>query len=229
MMTTQLTLVAAAGGSGWGQFVQAYKDHPVFLTLNFITLAVVLILVLERFAFQARRYKVNAGEFFAQIKKLVMAGNIDRAIKLCEASDFPVLQLVKAGLVNSNKGEADIDAALSEKLSELKPDVEKRVGTLWSLANIATLIGLVGTVVGLISTFNAISAPGLSQEVKQSQLSAGISEAMYNTALGLGIAILCMVMHLWLHARSKAITHDLEATSEKTFNLLALHGGGGQG
>ena len=84
-----------------------------------------------------------------QIKKLVVAGNIDRAIKLCDASDYPILQLVKAGLTHANKGPDEIDAALSEKLSELKPAVEKRVGTLWSLANIATLIGLIGTVVGL--------------------------------------------------------------------------------
>ena len=110
-------------------------------------------MIVERAAFQLAKYRVNSKEFFAQIKKLVTAGNIDRAIKLCDASDYPMLQLVKAGLTHANKGPDEIDAAMSEKIGELKPAVEKRVGSLWSLANIATLIGLLGTVVGLITTF----------------------------------------------------------------------------
>ena len=116
----------------------------------------------------------------------------------------------------------EIDAALSEKLSELKPQAEKRVGALWSLANIATLIGLLGTVSGLILTFGAIARPGLTQSVKQQMLSNGIAEAMYNTALGLGIAVICMIAHIVLHSRAKNIQHDLETTMEKTFNLLTI-------
>jgi biopolymer transport protein ExbB/TolQ len=168
------------------------------------------------------RYRVNSKEFFAQVKKLVLAGNIDRAIKLCEADDYPILQLVKAGLTHANKGPDEIDASLSEKLSELKPQSEKRIGALWSLANIATLIGLLGTVSGLIGTFGAIAAPGLSQSDKQRMLSNGIAEAMYNTALGLGIAVFCMITHIILHTRSKTIQHDLEGTMERTFNMLTI-------
>jgi biopolymer transport protein ExbB/TolQ len=192
------------------------------MVLNLCCSAIVLTIVIERFAFQLSRYRVNSKEFFAQIKKLVAAGNIDRAIKLCEASDYPILQLVRAGLTHSNKGEEEIDAALSEKLSELKPQAEKRVGALWSLANIATLIGLLGTVSGLIQTFAAIAAPGLSQADKQAMLSNGIAEAMSNTSLGLGIAVCCMITHIILHTRAKAIQHDLESIMERTFNLLTL-------
>ncbi len=192
------------------------------MVLNLFCSAVVLTIVVERFAFQLTRYRVNSKEFFNQIKKLVNAGNIDRAIKLCEASDYPVLQLVRAGLTHSNRSEDEIDAALSEKLSELKPEAEKRVGALWSLANIATLIGLLGTVSGLIQTFGAIAAPGLSQADKQAMLSNGIAEAMYNTSLGLGIAVFCMITHIILHTRVKSIQHDLEQVMERTFNLLTI-------
>jgi biopolymer transport protein ExbB/TolQ len=192
------------------------------MVLNMCTSAIVLTIVIERFAFQMTRYRVNSKEFFAQVKKLVMAGNIDRAIKLCEADDYPILQLVKAGLTHANKGPDEIDASLSEKLSELKPQSEKRIGALWSLANIATLIGLLGTVSGLIGTFGAIAAPGLSQSDKQRMLSNGIAEAMYNTALGLGIAVFCMITHIILHTRSKTIQHDLEGTMERTFNMLTI-------
>jgi biopolymer transport protein ExbB/TolQ len=215
-------LLFAASSGGSGSLVEAFSKNPTFMVLNLICSAIVLTIVVERFIHQITRYRVNSKEFFSQIRKLVNAGNIDRAIRLCEAEDYPVLQLVRAGLTHSNKGEDEIDAALSEKLSELKPEAEKRVGALWSLANIATLIGLLGTVSGLIQTFNAIAAPGLSQADKQAMLSNGIAEAMYNTALGLGIAVFCMIAHILLHTRVKAIQHDLETVMEKTFNLLTL-------
>ena len=224
----QLLLLAAQGSTGSSQLVEAFKHNPTFMVLNLVTSAVVLTIVVERFTFQMTRYRVNSKEFFAQIRKLVAAGNIDRAIKLCEVSDYPILQLVKAGLTHANKGPDEIDAALSEKLSELKPQAEKRIGALWSLANIATLIGLLGTVSGLIATFAAIAAPGLSQADKQRMLSNGIAEAMYNTALGLGIAVFCMITHIILHTRAKAIQHDLEATMERTFNLLTIQQRPGQ-
>src|SRR3954470_14616472 len=213
---------AAAGGGSEGGFMAAFKENPTFLSLNLVVSAIVIALIVERAAFQLGKYRVNSKEFFAQIKKLVTAGNIDRAIKLCDAGDYPTLQLVKAGLTHANKGPDEIDAAMSEKIGELKPAVEKRIGSLWSLANIATLVGLLGTVLGLIHTFGAVAAPGLSAADRQRILASGIAEAMYNTAFGLGIAVTCMIAHLILHTRAKNIQHDLEGTMERVFNLLTI-------
>ena len=213
---------ASAEGGGGGGLMAVFKDNPLFLSINLVVSAVVVALVIERAALQLGKYRVNSKEFFAQIKKLVTAGNIDRAIKLCDAGDYPTLQLVKAGLTHANKGPDEIDAAMSEKMGEIKPAVEKRIGSLWSLANIATLIGLLGTVFGLIHTFTAVGAPGLSAAQRQSILANGIAEAMYNTAFGLGIAVTCMIAHLILHQRSKNIQHDLDATQERVFNLLSI-------
>ncbi len=212
---------AEAGGGGNG-LMDAFRTNPTFLSLNLGVSAIVVGMIAERAIFQITKYRVNSKEFFAQIKKLVTAGNIDRAIKLCDAGDYPILQLVKAGLTHANKGPDEIDAAMSEKIGELKPAVEKRIGSLWSLANIATLIGLLGTVLGLIHTFGAVSAPGLSAADRQRVLASGIAEAMYNTAFGLGIAVTCMIAHLILHQRSKNIQHDLDATQERVFNLLTI-------
>ncbi len=224
-----MQLFCLALGTWSHQMMSAFQHNPTFIVMNLVTSAVVLTLLVERFAFQLMRYRVDASEFFAQVKKLVLSGKLDRAVKLCEASDYPILQLVRTGLTHASKTPDEIDAVLSEKLSELRPAVEKRIGALWSLANIATLIGLLGTVSGLISVFAAIAAPGLSQSDKQSMLSNGIAEAMYNTALGLGIAVFCMIAHVILHTRAKAIVHDLETTMERTFNLLTLERGPRQG
>lgn len=213
---------ACGSDAGSGGFMVAFKENPTFLSINLVVSAIVIALIIERTSFQLGKYRVNSKEFFAQIKKLVTAGNIDRAIKLCDAGDYPTLQLVKAGLTHANKGPDEIDAAMSEKIGELKPMVEKRIGSLWSLANIATLVGLLGTVLGLIHTFGAVSAPGLSAADRQRILANGIAEAMYNTAMGLGIAVICMIAHLILSQRMKTIQHDLDATQERVFNLLTI-------
>jgi biopolymer transport protein ExbB/TolQ len=217
----QLLMLAAEGGTDSGMMA-AIKHNPTFLLCNTVVSVVVITIVIERAAFQMGKYRVNSKEFFAQIKKLVMNGNIDRAIKLCDASDYPILALVKSGLTHANKGPDEIDAALSEKLSDLKPKVEARIAALWSLANIATLIGLVGTVFGLITAFAAISGSNLSQAEKQALLTGGIAEAMYNTFYGLAIAVVCMICHVILHSKSKNIVHDLESTTERVFNLLTI-------
>jgi biopolymer transport protein ExbB/TolQ len=222
MLVVLVAEQAAAAAGGSGGLMNAFREKPTFLVANLVVSAVVIAMIVERAAFQLSKYSVNSKEFFAQIKKLVTAGNIDRAIKLCDAGDYPTLQLVKAGLTHANKGPDEIDAAMSEKIGELKPAVEKRVGSLWSLANIATLVGLLGTVFGLIHTFGAVGAAGLSAAQKQSILANGIAEAMYNTAFGLGIAVTCMIAHLILHQRAKNITHDLDATQERVFNLLTI-------
>jgi len=225
MFVVLLSGASAAGGSeggGGAGLMEVFQKSPYFLSLNLVVSALVIAMIVERTAFQLGKYRVNSKEFFAQIKKLVTAGNIDRAIKLCDAGDYPTLQLVKAGLTHANKGPDEIDAAMSEKIGELKPAVEKRVGSLWSLANIATLVGLLGTVFGLIRTFAAVGAAGLSASQKQSLLANGIAESMYNTAFGLGIAVTCMIAHLILHQRAKNITHDLDATQERVFNLLTI-------
>jgi biopolymer transport protein ExbB/TolQ len=216
---------ASGGGTGEIGFMSAFKENPTFLAMNLVVSAIVIALIVERAAFQLGKYRVNSKEFFAQIKKLVTAGNIDRAIKLCDAGDYPTLQLVKAGLTHANKGPDEIDAAMSEKIGELKPAVDKRIGSLWSLANIATLIGLLGTISGLIRAFAAVAFADPAE--RQALLSRGISEAMYNTALGLGIAVLCMIAHLILHSMAKKQKQDMERATMKLENLIALRRQGG--
>jgi biopolymer transport protein ExbB/TolQ len=196
------------------------QDGAPFSYINIAILAFVIAVIAERFVHILTKHQVNGEEFMAQIRKLVQAGNIDRAIKLCEAAPLPLLQVVKAGLTQVNRGEDAIIANMEERMSEVIPDLDKRIGALWALANIATLIGLLGTISGLIKSFAAVAYAEPSQ--KSALLSKGISEAMYNTALGLGIAVLCMFFHMLLHAWAKRIKQDLERTTMRLENLLTL-------
>jgi biopolymer transport protein ExbB/TolQ len=201
---------------------QALKDGAPFSFFNVGVLAIVVAIVLERFIYILTKYRVNSREFMAQIRKLVQAGNIDRAIKLCEAEPFPLLQVVKAGLTQVNRGDEAVIASMEERWAELHPELEKRIGALWTLANIATLIGLLGTISGLIRSFGALGHAAPAQ--RSALLAQGISEAMWNTALGLGIAVFCMVFHLILHSLAKKIKQDMELSTMKLENLLLQKG-----
>jgi biopolymer transport protein ExbB/TolQ len=138
-----------------------------------------------------------------------------------------VARVAKAGLNRLHRGEAAVAQAMEETMTDTMPEVKTRIGALWSLANITTLIGLLGTITGLIKTFKSIG--NLNPADKNKELSDGISEAMYNTAFGLSIALLCMVGHLLLSAAMKKVISDLEAFSLRFENLLADGGAGASG
>jgi biopolymer transport protein ExbB len=196
------------------------QEGAPFSFINVAIMMFVIAIIADRFVHILSKYRVNSEEFMAQIRKLVQAGNIDRAIKLCEAEPLPLLQVVRAGLTQVNRGEDAVIAQMEERMSEVIPALEKRISSLWTLANIATLIGLLGTISGLIKSFAAVAYADPAQ--KSSLLARGISEAMYNTALGLGIAVTCMIFHLFLHSWTKKIKQDMERSTMKLENLLTL-------
>jgi biopolymer transport protein ExbB/TolQ len=111
---------------------------------------------------------------------------------------------------------------MEETMTDTLPEVKTRIGALWSLANICTLVGLLGTITGLIRTFASIGDANPAEQ--REKLSKGISEAMYNTAFGLSIALICMLGHLLLSAAMKKVVSDLEAFSLRFENLLAEGG-----
>jgi len=199
----------------------ALMEGAPFSFINIGVLALALAIIAERFVFILTKYRVNTSEFMGQIRKLVQAGNIDRAIKLCEAAPLPLLQVCKSGLTQVNRGEEAIIAAMDERMGEELPRLEKRIGSLWTLANIATLIGLLGTIKGLITAFKAVGTiddPGEKSKI----LSAGIAEAMWNTFLGLLIAVICMTGHLILSGMAKKQKTEMEKAATKLENLLTL-------
>lgn len=204
----------------------AFTTGAPFSFVNAAVLAFSLAIIAERFVFILTKYRVNGREFMAQVRKLVQAGNIDRAIKLCEAAPLPLLQVVKSGLTQVNRGEEAVVASMEERMSEVLPELEKRIGSLWSLANIATLIGLLGTISGLIRAFKAVGVISDPSQ-KTAMLSRGIAEAMWNTALGLLIAVICMLCHLVLHGMAKKQKLELERATMKLENLLTLRKQGG--
>src|SRR5688572_28856948 len=208
-------------------FAQFLEEGGPFMYINLVTSVIVLAVIIDRLIFFLGKSSVNAKAFLEQIRKLVLANNVDRAVKLCSATTAPVAQVAKSGLQRMHKGEIAIAQAIEETLVDVTPLLKKRVQILWSLANIAVLIGLLGTVLGLITAFGAVSAA--KPEDKTRLLSEGIAHALNNTAMGLGIAVTCIIGHAILSAFSKKQVADLEAFSLKLENLLAESSAAGAG
>jgi len=165
----------------------------------------------------------------AQIQKLVMANNIDRAIKLCNAAPNAALpKVIKAGLTRANKGELEISNAIEEATLEVVPVVQKRVPTLGGVANVATLLGLLGTIIGLIQAFAALESA--APDARAAALAKGISVAMNTTAFGLIVAIPCMGSQMFMAAVTKKILDEIDQYSVKLENLLVsrIRSGGAQ-
>lgn len=209
-----------------GEIKKAFATGGIWMYLILGVSILALGVVIERFVFIFFKYNINAHAFMAQIQKLVMANNIDRAIKLCNAAPSAALpRVIKAGLTRANKGEIEIQNAIEEASLEVVPLVMKRTAVLAGLANIATLLGLLGTIIGLIDAFKALETA--TPDKRQEMLARGIALAMNTTAFGLIVAIPTLFAHLLLSSMSKKIVEEIDQYSVKLENLLISRAKGG--
>jgi len=205
---------------------QSFAEGFPWMHSILLTAILALAIVIERFIFLFFRYNINARAFMAQVQKLVMGNNIDRAIKLCNAAPNAALaRVVKAGLTRANKGEREIHNALEEATLDVIPLVQKRTGNLQAVANIATMLGLLGTVIGLIGAFQDLAT--VSADKRQEALGRNIALAMNTTAFGLIVAIPCLFAYIFLANVSKKIIDEIDQYSVKLENLLSYRLRGG--
>ena len=203
-----------------GGIAKAYMEGGMFMHFILVVSIFGLGVMIERFIFLFFRYNINATAFMAQIQKLVMANNIDRAIKLCNAAANAALpRVIKAGLTRANKSEIEVSNAIEEATLEVVPQLQKRTPTLLAIANIATLLGLLGTITGMIQAFESLG--GASPEERSVLLSKGIAVAMNTTAFGLIVAVPCMIAHVFLSGITKKIIDEVDQYSVVLENLLA--------
>ena len=205
--------------------VTMFKEGGPFMYVILVVGVFAMAIAFERLFYIVFRANINATAFMAQIQKLIMANNIDRAIKLCNAEPHAALpRVVKAGLTRANRTEKEIENAVEEATLEVGPLVNKRTAYLAMLANVATLTGLLGTIMGLVLAFQAVA--NASAEMKQKMLANGISVAMYTTAFGLVVAIPVMICHSIIENRTKKLIDEIDQYSVKLINLLAARNRG---
>ena len=192
---------------GWGMY-------PISVALIFA-----LTIIFDRIWVLYFRANIDKETFLRGLKKHIYAGDLDKAISYCAGQKrTPLVSVVKAGLINVPKGEEDVQAAMDEATLRESPRIEKRTGYLAMISNVATLLGLLGTIGGLIKSFGAVASANPAD--KATILSLGISEAMNCTAFGLGVAIPSLVLYSVLQGRTQSMMDDINESAVGVLNLI---------
>jgi biopolymer transport protein ExbB len=156
-----------------------------------------------------------------QLQPVLAAGDFDKAREMTENDDSTVSRLLALGLARQGavRRREDIEIAMEEGMMEIIPQLETRTPYLGLFANIVTLLGLLGTVMGLIEAFTAVAHAAPSE--KADLLAAAISVGMNTTAFGLMWGIPLMMLHSFTVAKTGAIVDSLEMASVKTLNIIS--------
>jgi biopolymer transport protein ExbB/TolQ len=178
---------------------------------------IIAVIVIDRGRYLAAS-KVDVDKLMSLLKSQIVAGNVRGAINTCEASPAPLTRIIAAGLRKAGSSEKEIQQAMDEEALRELPKVEKRTGYLAMLSNLATLAGLLGTIVGLIKAFSAVV--GVDPSMKATMLAGGISEAMYCTAFGLFSGIVGLATYAWLNGKTQHILDGINQGTVETLNLV---------
>jgi biopolymer transport protein ExbB/TolQ len=205
--------------SNFGTFVKFFQDCGLFIYPSLLIMALGLSVAIERFVFLARARHENR-KMWGDILPLLKGGRFKEAYGVASKSEAAISLMVNNGLtrMQSARRREDIDAAMEEGMMEIVPRLEKRTHYLATFANVITLVGLLGTIIGLIKAFTAVAQVNPAE--KAELLSASISIAMNNTAFALMVAIPFLLIHAFLQARTSEIVDSLEAAKISFLNLV---------
>jgi biopolymer transport protein ExbB len=181
----------------------------------------IIAVAVERIYFLYFKATIEKDAFVQAMRKYILAGNVGKALALCSQTPTPLSNIIKSGLVKVNKSDAEVQAAMDEASLREVPRVEKRTPYLAMLANVAMLLGLLGTIVGLINCFAAVATGDPSE--KATLLAKGISEVMNCTAFGLGTAIAALCAFAVLQGKTQKLSDDINEASVSVLNLIVTN------
>jgi biopolymer transport protein ExbB/TolQ len=199
--------------------VKFFQEGGLFMYPIAIVLALGLAISIERWVYLTLTTAKNKALWNA-VTPYLKSGNLAGAVQVTSKSGAAIGQIMTYGLnrVRSARRREDVEQAMEESLMEVMPRLEKRTHYLSTFANIATLLGLLGTIVGLISAFTAVATASPAE--KADLLSASISVAMNTTAFGLIVAIPLLLVHKLLQTKTTEIIDSLEMASVKFLNAI---------
>lgn len=210
------------------QFFNAFSPSEpgyFFMWIILVMGAIGLAIAIERWYYIVIRSNVDAQKFMSEIRKLVASGNIKRAIDLCDKGKEKALPyVVLGGLKRAVESEVldfrAIQNAVDESTLEIIPRLSVRTNYLSMIANVSTLIGLSGTIYGLILAFAAVAAEGIPEAEKGRMLTKGISAAMMTTIMGLFVAIPLTMIFTILQNKTTKIIDEMDEHLVKLINLI---------
>jgi biopolymer transport protein ExbB/TolQ len=203
----------------YSTFVQFFQSGGVFMYPIVVVLALGVAIAVERYIYLTAARATNQ-RVWKQVMPLLLDGQYGKAVALTEKSKSALSRILRYGLdrADSKTRRDDVEVAMEEGLMETVPRLEKRTHYLATFANIATLLGLLGTIMGLIQAFTAVANANPAE--KADMLSASISVAMNTTAFGLMAAIPLLLIYTVLQTKTTELVDSLEMASVKFLNIL---------
>lgn len=200
--------------------VRFFQTGGAFMYPILIVFAIGLAISIERWIKLSNTRRVNR-RMWDQVHPILEEGEFDKARELIADDDSTVSQLLNMGLARqgSVRRRDDIEIAMEESMMEIIPQLEKRTPYVALFSNICTLLGLLGTIMGLIEAFTAVANANPAE--KADLLSASISVAMNTTAFGLMAGIPLLIIHALLTSKTGEIVDSLEMASVKTLNIIS--------
>ena len=192
------------------------KGGYLMVPIVFCSVLAVAIII-ERFI-NLRESKVIPDDFFNRIKGLLLEGHINEVLSICSKSNKPIAKIIEAGIMKYYFGRDEIKEAIEDAGRHEIAYLEKYLNILSTIAAVSPLMGLLGTVWGMIKVFNVISMEGVGQADK---LAGGISEALLTTAAGLVVAILTLVFHNIFSERADRLILKMEKSSMELTEILS--------
>ena len=199
--------------------IKFFRDCGLFIYPSLLIMALGVTIAIERFIFLSKARNQNK-KAWAHVLPILQKGRFKEALEFTSQSDSAVGKIVNYGLTRmlSPGRREDYDAAMEEGMMEIVPRLEKRTHYIATFANVITLVGLLGTIIGLIKGFTAVAQVNPAE--KAELLSASISIAMNNTAFALMVAIPFLLIHAFLQAKTGEIVDGLEAAKMSFLNLV---------
>ncbi|MEZ4815099.1 MAG: MotA/TolQ/ExbB proton channel family protein [Bdellovibrionota bacterium] len=199
---------------------EAFLQGGIWMYLILFIATICVIIMLERLYSLFVGLNVDKEKFVNNVERAILAGDLNSAVNYCNDRKSPLNNIVKAGIVavmNRGKDE-EVQTAMDVAALREIPKIEKRTPFLPLLANVATLVGLLSTVWGLILSFQGVA--GVDPAQKAALLARGVSEAMLGTAFGLAVAIPTLLVAAFLGSKTQQILDDIHEISVATLNLI---------
>jgi len=187
------------------------------LGLILLTSAVALVVFIERYLY-CHRAQINSTEFLNGVRTVLKRDNVVEALSICDATAGPVARLVKTAILNRDHGRERVREALEEAGLTEVPRLEEKLNLLATIAQLAPLLGLLGTVLGFMKTFQRMKEAGLNAHV--GDLSEGIGQALICAAAGLAVAIAAHAAYNYLVSRVNSIVLDMERAATEIVNIV---------
>lgn len=200
--------------------IQSFHEGGAMMYAILILGIAAIMISVERAIALYFRTNINKEHFFKNLTAHLLNGNLQAMIQVCDQNPAPISKVIKTCLIRLiNHGtDADIQAALDEGAVREVPKLERRIGFLAVIGNVATLVGLLGTITGLIRSFSAVADADAA--TKAAELTRGISEAMNCTAFGLMVAVPSVIIYSIYQNRAQTLIDDINEISIRTFNFI---------